>query len=138
MGPWGSSVVGVAILALVLVVLMQDCQEGQVAPMPRTYVPDAKRGEEIFRGEAMCLTCHSIAGVGAQNGPDLEHVASKFIRLKGGREQARRFFVDHLIDPVNNPGTEKAKYPFTQMPSFLNSLGEEKIQDIAAYLLTLE
>lgn len=131
MGPWGSAIVCVAIAALCVVVLLEE-------PATTPHVPDAKRGEEVFRREAMCLTCHQLAGRGGQNGPPLDGVATKFTKLKGGREQARNFFYNHIVDPVNNPGTEKQFYPFTQMPSFLNALGEEKIHDVCEYLLTLE
>ncbi len=142
MGPWGSGIVCAAILAVCLVVLMQDCDgpeaggaaDGQeVGPHP----PDAKIGEAIFRREAMCLTCHQLAGKGGQNGPPLDGVGKKFTELKGGREQARKFFHDHIVDPANNPGTLKKYYPFTQMPSF-NSFGEGRIADICEYLLTLQ
>jgi len=127
-GPWGSGIVVAAIAALIVVVLLE---EPVARPSP------AERGELSFRKEAMCLTCHILNDRGGQNAPPLDGVATKFIGLKGGRGQAKKFFHDHIIDPKNNPGTERAKYPFTQMPSFIG-LGEEKIDDICEYLLTLK
>lgn len=132
MGPWGSGVVWVAIAAVVLVVVLEDCSG------PAPYVPDAARGRALFVEKAMCRSCHTLDGRGGQNAPDLDHVGTKFIKLKGGREQARKFFHDHLVDPKGNPGTDKAKYPFTDMPTFLPGLGEEGIADVCEYLLTLE
>ena len=128
MGPWGSGIVCAAIVAVCLVVLLHEDDP---------YVPDWKRGKQVFRREAMCLTCHQLRGSGGQNGPPLDGVATKFSDLKGGQEAARKFFHDHILDPANNPGTLKKQYPFTQMPSFL-ALGEDKIADVCEYLLTLE
>ncbi len=133
MGARGSTIVCLAITAVIIAVLMQDCDSSDSA-----HKRDPVRGKQIFDQKAMCLTCHWLGEHGGQNAPVLDHVATKFTKLKGGREQARAWFHAHLVDPVNNPGTEKKKYPFTQMPSFEHGLTPDELEDLIEYVLTLE
>ncbi|MEK7867586.1 MAG: cytochrome c [Planctomycetota bacterium] len=95
------------------------------------------RGEEVFRKEAMCLTCHALDGQGGRNGPALDHVATKYVRLKGGTQEARRFLFDHLVDPQHHR-VSKGLPPYAPCPSYRSALGEEKLRDVSQYLLTLE
>ncbi|GEM_PF-3455917 len=130
MGPRGSSIVCVAIAAVCVLVLLED------PPPPTAMGLTVRRGEEVFQKEAMCLACHVLNGQGGQNGPPLDHVATKWIRLRGGRDEARMFFHDHLVDPVKNRVSTWGVCP-PQVVSY-RSLGEDKIADICEYLLTLE
>lgn len=129
MGPRGSAIVCAAIAVLCIVVLLQE------PPPPSPSQLAARRGEESFHKEAMCIVCHELGGRGGRNGPRLDHVAAKFIPLKGTRDQARQFFLDHMVDParfrVGLPG-------FAPCPSYRAGLDERKLQDLAEYLLTLE
>jgi len=128
-GARGSTIVCLAITAVIIAVLLQDCDSGGSA---------AQRGKQIFDQKAMCLSCHWLGEHGGQNAPVLDHVATKFIALKGGREQARAWFHAHLVDPKNNPGTEKAKFPFTEMPPFEHALDPDELEDLIEYVLSLE
>ncbi len=134
MGPRGSAVVCAAIAITCVIVLLEE------PPPPTATELAVRRGDEVFRNKAMCLTCHSLDGRGGQNGPPLDHVAAMVIRMKGSRDQARQFFLDHLVDPANHPGARHraGPPPFTSCPSYRGALEERELQDIAEYLLTLE
>lgn len=136
MGARGSTMVCLAIAAVIVAVVLQDCDCRDDAPPAAAH--DPARGKKLFYEDAMCLTCHMLGERGGQNAPPLDHVATKFTKLKGGREQARAWFRAHLSDPVNNPGTEKAKYPFTQMPSFAQALPGDNLEDLIEFVLTFE
>ncbi len=127
MGPRGSSIVCAAIAALCAVVLLEE------PPPPSPAQMAARRGEEIFHKEAMCIVCHELGGRGGQNGPRLDHVATKWIRLKGGRPEAQRFFHDHIMDAKKlGPGYCNLCVPYRRL------LDEGKIADLYEYLLTLD
>ena len=78
-----------------------------------------ERGRMLFT-EKKCVTCHTIAGQGGTQGPNLTHVA-------------RRIRADYFPEWIRNPRNFK---PTTEMPSFEGS--EEELQAVVQYLLTLD
>ena len=78
-----------------------------------------ERGRMLFT-EKKCVTCHTIAGQGGTQGPNLTQIA--------GRIRA-----DYFPEWIRNPRNFK---PTTEMPSFEGS--EEELQAVVQYLLTLD
>jgi mono/diheme cytochrome c family protein len=74
---------------------------------------DAVAGREIFVGSAGCGGCHTLAdaGTSGQVGPDLDSVKPTY---------------DKVVTQVTNGGGV--------MPPFKDTLTEEQIQDVAAYV----
>jgi ubiquinol-cytochrome c reductase cytochrome b subunit len=72
--------------------------------------PTALQGATVFQQKG-CISCHQIAGVGGQRGPDLTHVGS---RLTG----------DQLTWRILNGGVNMPAYGATITPQDLNTLVE--------------
>jgi mono/diheme cytochrome c family protein len=86
-----------------------------------------RMSENIFTGafavyQHNCLRCHTIAGAGRENGPELTYVADKH----GDRE----WLTKNLLNPEQFS-------PETTMPKF-DHLDKEVIDHIVDYLLTLK
>ena len=79
-----------------------------------------ERGREFFFSANNCKRCHTIAGEGGTQGPDLSHVA-------------RRLRPDYLPQWIRNPRHFR---PETEMPAFEGTEGQ--LDDVVQYLLTLE
>jgi mono/diheme cytochrome c family protein len=74
---------------------------------------DAAAGKEVFLGSAGCAGCHTLADAGSTGtiGPNLDAVKPAY---------------DKVVSQVTNGGGG--------MPPFGDSLSEEQIQDVAAYV----
>ena len=74
---------------------------------------DAVAGKEVFIGTAGCVGCHTLADAQATGtiGPNLDAVEPSY---------------DKVVSQVTNGGGG--------MPAFSDSLSEEQIQDVAAYV----
>ena len=133
MGARGSAIVCVAIAILCVIVLLEE------PPEPTGTELAVRRGEESFRRQAMCITCHALGGQGGRNGPSLDHVATEFTRLKGDRERAGLFFHEQLVGPASDRLTWRGMRRYCGLClSYRTLLLDGEIWDITEYLMTLE
>lgn len=89
-------------------------EEGEPGePPPTEAAGDPAAGKEVFLGTAGCASCHTLSDAGATGaiGPNLD--ASK---------------------PPPELVVERVTNGFGGMPSFADTLSEEQIQDVAAYV----
>lgn len=109
-----SALLFVAMLAAIIVFAREDEEEGERAAEPpaATAEGDPQAGERIFAAQA-CGSCHTLqaAGTSGTIGPDLDQLAP-------GR--------DAIVEQVTNGGGG--------MPAFGNTLSEQEIRDVAAYV----
>ena len=82
-------------------------------PPPGEPAGDAVAGKEVFLGAAACGSCHTLADAGATGaiGPNLDEAM-----------------------PPPELVVERVTNGMGVMPSFADSLSEEQIQDVAAYV----
>ncbi|MFQ5922385.1 MAG: c-type cytochrome [Anaerolineales bacterium] len=95
----------------------------------------AERGEALFFDTAnTCLLCHAVDGQGGTRGPDLSGLASHAgdrVEGLGAEEYIRQSilestaFVVEGFDPIMPPG-------------LINVIGEDNLDDLIAFLMTLE
>jgi mono/diheme cytochrome c family protein len=98
----------------------------------------AERGEDLFRNlsPSPCVQCHVVEGIrGGIRGPDLTHVAAS-----AGERVPGLTAIEYLTQKLNAGMTYDYKVPgYTpMMPPFGAFLPEEQIDDLVAFLLTLE
>ena len=88
-------------------------EPGPTEPPPGEPAGDAVAGKEVFLGAAACGSCHTLAEAGTTGsiGPNLD--ASK---------------------PPPELVVERVTNGMGVMPSFADTLSEEQIQDVAAYV----
>ena len=112
--------------------------EPQVAPVGREFVRDwsldelsaalngksgdATRGEEVF-GQALCMQCHRVAGLGGSLGPDLTAASRRF---------SQRDLLEAIIDPMKNRSDQYGN--LVMPPGLLNTFSAEEVADLMAYL----
>ena len=82
-------------------------------PAPSEGAGDAAAGKEVFLGASGCASCHTLSDAGATGmvGPNLDATTPSH---------------DLVVERVTNG--------LGGMPSFADSLSEEQIQDVAAYV----
>jgi len=82
-------------------------------PPPGETAGDPVAGKEVFLGEAGCASCHTLADAGATGtiGPNLD-----------ASQPSAGLVVDRVTNGLGG------------MPSFAETLSEEQIQDVAAYV----
>jgi mono/diheme cytochrome c family protein len=87
--------------------------ETETTQTETTAEGDAAAGKEVFLGTSGCASCHSLADAGATGtiGPNLDATQPPY---------------DLVVERVTNGQGA--------MPSFADSLTEEQIQDVAAYV----
>ncbi len=108
---------------------------------PEAAAQDAVgRGNELFfleqqRGGGGCVQCHAISGRGGTRGPDLTQVASR-----AGDRVPGLTAEQYLLEKVRAGLTYEFTVPeYTpMMPPFESILTQEQLQDVVAYLLSLE
>ncbi|MEX2431248.1 MAG: cytochrome c [Dehalococcoidia bacterium] len=100
---------------------------------------DATEGEAIFTGQAGgvtpgCPTCHSV-GQGDIVGPDLEGVATRAQGREPGTS-AEEYMRQSIVDPdaFVVPGFPQGVMP----PVYGDQLDEEQLNNLVAYLMSLE
>ena len=86
---------------------------GEGQPPPTEAAGDPAAGKEIFLGEPDCGSCHTLSDAGATGtiGPNLDAAM-----------------------PPTELVVERVTNGIGVMPSFADSLSEEQIQDVAAYV----
>ena len=109
-----------SIIALTAIGIADAPEIGQAKGTEVALQDPVERGREFFFRENNCKKCHTIAGEGGSQGPDLTHVA-------------RRLRPDYLPQWIRNPRNFK---PDTEMPTFEGT--EDQLDDVVQYLLTLE
>lgn len=101
---------------------------------------DAERGQEIFQSGAdnapACAVCHLIEKVPGRFGvgPNLKGVATRAAERVEG-VSAEEYLYDSIVDPGSYvvDGFTNAMFP-----KFADVLTDEQLDDVVAYLLTLE
>lgn len=107
----------------------------------KVLTPEERReaGRKLVK-KSGCLACHTFPQkdfpTEADNGPDLRKVGAKYVKLEGSEKAALKWLQDHLKDPEKFPGKNNEKY-HSKMMSYRH-LGDEKILNLAHYLLTLK
>jgi cytochrome c553 len=95
----------------------------------------AERGRALFLDSATtCILCHSIEGQGGTRGPDLSGIATRAeTRVEGLSAEAyiRQSILDSSAYIVE-------EFDPIMPPTLGDLLGQEKLEDIVAFLLTLE
>jgi len=93
------------------------------------------RGQELFVSKGRCSSCHSLAEDTRIVGPSLAHIGTV-----AGERVAGFDAKSYLLQSVLQPDAFKPEgYESLQMDSSLaKTLTSEELDDIVAYLLTLE
>jgi cytochrome c553 len=115
-----SVVLVLGVLASVELITEEEAEAGEVAEPSAGEPPGAPRpgdpavGEGVFLGSAGCGSCHTLAAAGTTGtiGPNLDEAKPPY---------------ELVIDRVTNGQGI--------MPSFAEELGEDQIQDVAAYVV---
>ncbi len=106
-------------------------------PEEQTIIPDdpAARGAALFLDSTTtCILCHAIEEQGGTRGPDLGGVATRAeTRVEG--LTAEEYIRQSILDPTAYivEGFEPI-----MPPTLFEVLGEEKFEDLVAFLLTLK
>lgn len=95
----------------------------------------AERGEALFFDSATtCILCHAIDGQGGTRGPDLAEIATRASSRIEGMDAAT-----YLRESITDPTAYVVDgFQPIMPPGLINVVGEENIDDLIAYLLTLE
>lgn len=95
----------------------------------------AERGEALFFDSATtCILCHAIDGQGGTRGPDLAEIATRASSRSEGMDAAT-----YLRESITDPTAYVVDgFQPIMPPGLINVVGEENIEDLIAYLLTLE
>jgi cytochrome c oxidase subunit 2 len=108
--------------------------QAQLQPARPATSGDARRGQELFMQSA-CVGCHAIGGTDAvgATAPDLTHFASRETFAGAVFRRTDQNLINWIADA---PGMK----PGVLMPSGIGDLGltQQEVEDIAAYLQTLE
>lgn len=141
---------------------VRDGMDGAPAASPAPAVPEATasppangsgvadepttsgnvaNGEAIFNGTilvsgaASCIACHQVSGTTAIVGPNLAGIGSQAENRIAGVSAA-----DYLHDAIVDPnGYIVEGFSASIMPlNYADTLSEEQVADLVAYLLTLE
>jgi nitric oxide reductase subunit C len=132
-------------VALIVALLASGCagigQTG-VAALP---AGDTQRGRALFsqatiRGTSGCVQCHSLARYKVIVGPSLWGVSTRAGRIvqspdyRGAASTAEQY----LREAITRPNAYVAAgFAHSVMPDWLTVLDEQQIQDLVAYLMTL-
>ncbi|MEE9199614.1 MAG: c-type cytochrome, partial [Dehalococcoidia bacterium] len=133
-----ASLGGVFLVTIALLVVAGVVYPQFELPQPPGAVAEeaAERGEELFRSSNVgCLTCHTVSGEGGIRGPDLTHVASQ-----AGERVPGLAAEQYLLEKVGAGASYQYNVPeyVPMMPEFAKRLTEEQLQDVVAFLLSLE
>lgn len=135
-----ASLAGVFFLTIGALVLVGVVYPQFPRPSPTGAVEQeaAKRGETLFwseTGTAGCFRCHTVGGRGGTRGPDLSRVASRASQRVAGMTAEQ-----YLLAKVAAGATYQFTVPeyVPMMPPFGQSLSQEQIGDLVAYLLSLD
>ncbi len=93
---------------------------------------DPVKGKALF-ASAGCATCHNVDTDEALTGPSLKGLGSEAAEGQIDGVPALEFLHQSIVDP----GAALADEFPNVMPSFKDTLTEEQIQDLIAYLVTL-
>lgn len=126
------------ILTLGLVACGNQADAGDASIPDPSTVGNPDTGRQIFgewHGEApACSTCHTIDGT-TSVGPSLKGIASR-----AGKQVDSMSGVDYLYESIVDPNAYVAngQAESVMYKHFEEALTEKQIQDLIAYLLTLE
>lgn len=107
--------------------------QDQASPPPDSFTGDAAAGQKVFTSQqGQCANCHAVEpGLEAQPsvGPNLAHFGSRNFFAGAAFENNTENLSNWLRDPP-------AMKPGSRMPDY--GLSEQQIQDLVAYLQSLE
>jgi cytochrome c len=106
-----------------------------------TATGDAINGEAIFNGTllvsgaAPCVACHQVSGTVAVVGPNLANIANEADNRVTGMSAS-----DYLHESIVAPNSYLVEgFSASIMPlNYADTLSEEQVDDLVAYLLTLD
>ena len=118
--------VGIGMIFPNFVIPAEEISIGQTA---------AERGESLFFDSATtCILCHAVDGQGGTRGPDLAGIATRAgSRIEG--MDAQTYLRESITDPT---AYIVDGFQPIMPPGLINVIGEENIDDLIAFLLTLE
>lgn len=118
-------------LLLVQALALSACAKAPSRAAPELGPAEA-HGRAVFK--ARCARCHAASGDGVVVGPSLAGIASRAgTRIEG--MDAEGYIRDSILDPGSYTveGFPKGLMP----PEGFEDLGDEELDDLVAYLLTL-
>jgi nitric oxide reductase subunit C len=105
-----------------------------------------ERGQAVFNGPGACASCHSLAAGTTLVGPSLAGIASTAVSrilepdYRGAADSTEAYLRESILEPSRQlvPGERYAAGERSLMPdTFGQTLSEEQIDDLVAYLATL-
>lgn len=131
---------GSTLLALISVLALAGCGGGPVG--------DPENGEALFNQETIgqaapgCITCHSLQPGETKVGPALTGVASQAEQritsadYMGEADSAEGYLRESILQP--DAHVVDGFQPVIMYPEFGEELTEQQLNDLVAFLLTLE
>jgi mono/diheme cytochrome c family protein len=122
-------------LMLLLCALLTGCASSSTSTVTPTLDPasDAGQGRTLF--QANCATCHSTAEAVLLVGPSLAHIATvSQTRIEG--LSAKDYLRESIVNP--NAYTVEGFLEGTMQQNFGQTLTSDEVNQIVAYLMTLE
>ena len=138
------------VIFLLLLLALTACGGQPAAPaQPTATAGDAAAGQALFAqpalvGKAGCVTCHSLTPGRALVGPSLAGVASRAgrtVRGQSAEQYLRQSIVDtdaFLAKGCLAADPEAPCAPHVMPKDWAEKLSAQQINDLVAYLLTLE
>jgi ubiquinol-cytochrome c reductase cytochrome b subunit len=125
--PWAVATIGFVFTAVVVLTLagarapwspLLGAQKPQALParVLQGASPEAQHGAQIFQ-QKDCVSCHMVAGVGGQRGPDLTHVGTRLTR-------------DELTWRILGGGNN--------MPAYGGNISPQDLQNVLTFLQLLK
>jgi cytochrome c oxidase subunit 2 len=107
----------------------------QAAALASAGKPDAARGEKLYL-ESGCKACHSVDGVKGV-GPTWKGLAGSQITLQDGSTVTAddTYLVEAIVDPA---ARIHQGFPPIMPAAYKDTLSEQQIQDIVAFIKTLK
>lgn len=136
---------GASMLAFILLGLLLTACGGSQADATQPTVPnpdavgDPAAGREIFMTRQAdapaCISCHTVDGSSSPVGPSLQHIAAKAGSRVEGMD-AVAYLRQSIVEPDAYLADNRTQ---ARMYSGYNAaLSEDQLNDLIAYLLTLE
>lgn len=99
------------------------------------------RGKQIYDKQG-CSACHTINGIGGTLGPDQTHVATNTTQritdpnYKGKAKDVTSYLRESIVEPSAYVAPNFSDY--LMPPNFGQQLSAQDLNDLIAYLLTLQ
>ncbi|QTD48494.1 cytochrome ubiquinol oxidase subunit I [Sulfidibacter corallicola] len=104
----------------------QAAEPSDEAPSGVVMLGNAEQGRDLFFGAGTCYACHQVDGEGQAVGPDLSEIA---------RINTAAYIYESILDPNK---VVVGGYPPIMPVGFGEALGGKDLNDLMAYLMTLD